>query len=155
MEEGKFEPRLGRIRSIGSRRGRKYLHRVIAAMARAGGASISGRRRFDGSRIGRGGAVAALLTFRGRSSTAHTRRAVVKARLVRLGGKRLAGARAYLRYVQRDGVSRDGERGALNSAELDAADGKAFLEQGAGDRHQFRFIVSAEDGAEYDDLRPS
>jgi type IV secretory pathway VirD2 relaxase len=28
------------------------------------------------------------------------------------------------------------------------------LERGAGDRHQFRFIISAEDGAEYDDLRP-
>jgi type IV secretory pathway VirD2 relaxase len=37
---------------------------------------------------------------------------------------------------------------------LDAADGKTFLERGAGDRHQFRFIISAEDGAEYDDLRP-
>jgi len=29
-----------------------------------------------------------------------------------------------------------------------------FLERGSGDRHQFRFIVSAEDGAEYDDLKP-
>jgi type IV secretory pathway VirD2 relaxase len=66
----------------------------------------------------------------------------------------LAAARAHLRYVQRDGVSRDGERRALYSAEMDAADGKEFLERGAGDRHQFRFIVSAEDGAEYDDLRP-
>jgi type IV secretory pathway VirD2 relaxase len=37
---------------------------------------------------------------------------------------------------------------------LDAVDGKSFLERGSGDRHQFRFIVSAEDGAEYEDLRP-
>jgi len=66
----------------------------------------------------------------------------------------MAAARAHLRYVQRDGTSRDGERGALYSAELDTADGKEFLERGVGDRHQFRFIVSAEDGAEYDDLRP-
>jgi type IV secretory pathway VirD2 relaxase len=78
----------------------------------------------------------------------------VKTRLIRLGGKGFAAARAHLRYVQRDGFSHDGERGTLYSAELDTAEGKQFLERGVGDRHQFRFIVSAEDGAEYDDLRP-
>ena len=78
----------------------------------------------------------------------------MKTRLVRLGGRGLAAAGAHLRYVQRDGVSRDGERSLLYSAGQDDADGKAFLERGAGDRHQFRLIVSAEDGAQYDDLRP-
>jgi len=33
-------------------------------------------------------------------------------------------------------------------------DGKAFGERGAGDRHQFRFIVSPEDGDQYEDLKP-
>jgi len=143
------------MRSPGSRSGRKYLHRVIAAIARAGGMpSIVRRRRFDGSRIGRGGPVAAALSLRSREAGARPRRAIVKTRLVRLGGKGAAAARAHLRYVQRDGVSREGERGVLYSAELDGADDKEFLERGAGDRHQFRFILSAEDGAEYDDLRP-
>lgn len=32
--------------------------------------------------------------------------------------------------------------------------GKAFLERAEGDRHQFRFIVAAEVGAEYEDLQP-
>jgi type IV secretory pathway VirD2 relaxase len=154
MNEDQFEPRLGRIRSTGSRPGRKYLHQVMEATARAGGHPKAARRRFEGSRIGRGGPVAALLTSRDHIASGRARRAVVKARLVRLGAKGMAAARAHLRYVQRDGVSRDGERGALYSAELDAADGKAFLARGADDRHQFRFIVSAEDGAEYDDLRP-
>ena len=154
MEEDEFEPRLGRIRSSGSRRGRMYLHQVIAATARAGGAPIGRGRRFDGSRIGRGGPVAAILSSRRHVTSVRARRAVVKTRLVRLGGKGAVAARAHLRYVQRDGVSRDGERGALYSAELDVGDGNAFIERGAGDRHQFRFIVSAEDGAEYDDLRP-
>ena len=149
-----FRPRLGRIRNLGSGRARKYLHRVIAATARAGGLPVSRGRRFDGSRIGRGGAIAALLGSSGRHTGSRARRAIVKARVVRLGGKGLAAARAHLRYVQRDGVSRDGERGALYSSDLDTADGRAFLERGAGDRHQFRFIVSAEDGTEYDDLRP-
>jgi type IV secretory pathway VirD2 relaxase len=79
---------------------------------------------------------------------------VVKARLVRLGGKRTDAAAAHLRYLQRDGTTREGERGTPYSADLDHADGKAFLERGAGDRHQFRFIVAAEDGAEYSDLKP-
>jgi type IV secretory pathway VirD2 relaxase len=82
------------------------------------------------------------------------RRAIVKTRLVRLGGKALAAARAHLRYIQRDGVSREGEPGRLYSAVDDQADGKVFLERCDGDRHQFRLIVSAEDGDQYDDLRP-
>ena len=56
-------------------------------------------------------------------------------------------ARAHLRYLQRDGVTREGQPGELYDAASDEADGKAFLERSAGDRHQFRFIVSAEDGA--------
>jgi type IV secretory pathway VirD2 relaxase len=79
---------------------------------------------------------------------------VVKARFVRLGGKRTDAAAAHLRYLQRDGTTREGDRGTLYSADLDNADGKAFLERGTGDRHQFRFIVAAEDGAEYPDLKP-
>jgi type IV secretory pathway VirD2 relaxase len=154
MDEGKFKPRLGHIRNVGSRRGHKYLHRVIAATARAGGFSVRGSRRFDGSRLGRGGAIAALLNSRAGALGGRHRRAIIKTRLVRLGGKGLAAARAHLRYVQRDGLSPDGERGPLYSAEVDAADGKPFLERSGDDRHQFRFIVSAEDGAEYDDLRP-
>jgi type IV secretory pathway VirD2 relaxase len=78
----------------------------------------------------------------------------VKARIVRLAGKGARAAVAHLRYLQRDGTTRDGERGTLYSAELDAADGKAFLERGSEDRHQFRFIVAPEDGAEYQDLKP-
>lgn len=73
---------------------------------------------------------------------------------MRLGGRALAAARAHLRYIQRDGVTREGEPGRLYSASEDEADGKAFLERCEEDRHQFRFIVSAEDGAEYEDLKP-
>lgn len=61
-------------------------------------------------------------------------------------------ARAHLRYVQRDGTSRDGERGQLYSAHEDRADGDAFIDRCKDDCHQFRFIVSPEDGAELLDL---
>lgn len=80
------------------------------------------------------------------------RRVVVKARIVklRLGSK---GADAHLRYLQRDGTDREGEKGRLYGSEIDAADGRAFLERGREDRHQFRFIVAPEDGDRLSDLR--
>src|SRR3546814_5498869 len=62
--------------------------------------------------------------------------------------------RAHLRYIQRDGVTREGTPGELYSADRDTADDKAFLQRCDGDRHQFRSIVSAEDGSEYPDLKP-
>ena len=58
-----------------------------------------------------------------------------------------------MHYLQRDGVTREGEQGRFYSTFSDDADGRAFLERGAGDRHQFRFIVSPEDGASFDTLR--
>ena len=60
---------------------------------------------------------------------------------------------AHLRYLEREGVTRDGEKGQVYSAERDAEDGRAFLERGREDRHQFRLIVSAEEGVELSDLR--
>ena len=111
-------------------------------------------RRFDGSRIGRGASMGRLLSSRDRFGGMRARRAVVKTRLVRIGTKGMPAARAHLRYIQRDGVTREGTPGELYSTERDTADGKAFLQRCDGDRHQFRFIVSAEDGSEYPDLKP-
>jgi type IV secretory pathway VirD2 relaxase len=80
------------------------------------------------------------------------RRVVVKARIVRLKvGSRAADA--HIRYLQRDGTTRDGERGWLYGADTETADGKAFTERGREDRHQFRFIVAPEDGDRLSDLR--
>jgi type IV secretory pathway VirD2 relaxase len=82
------------------------------------------------------------------------RRVMVKARVVKLSGAKAAGAAAaHLRYLQRDGVTREGEHGRFYSTFSDDVDGKAFLERGQHDRHQFRFIVSPEDGASFDTLR--
>jgi type IV secretory pathway VirD2 relaxase len=154
MRDDRFEPRIGKMRAVRSKQGRKYLHAVLAAAMRAGFSDRKGQRRFVGSRLGRGAAVGRVLGARDPHLGLRSRRAVVKTRLVRLAGKGMGGAIAHVRYVQRDGVGRDGGTGELYSAGEDAADGKAFLGRCADDRHQFRFIVSAEDGAEYEDLRP-
>ncbi len=80
------------------------------------------------------------------------RRVVVKARYVKMrAGSRAAAV--HLRYLQRDGVTRDGSPGQLYSATADRADGSTFLDRSGGDPRQFRLIVVAEDGAELSDLR--
>ncbi|MBV9562286.1 MAG: hypothetical protein JOY90_17850, partial [Bradyrhizobium sp.] len=60
---------------------------------------------------------------------------------------------AHLRYLERDGVTRDGERGKAYSALENEVDSRAFVERGREDRHQFRFIVAPEDAGEMADLR--
>ncbi|MER8804453.1 relaxase/mobilization nuclease RlxS [Mesorhizobium sp. M0998] len=153
MQDEEFKPSLGKIGSRGSKAGKRFAGQIRAAINRAGGGS--GRRgRFIGSRAGRGGAAAAVLRARDPHAAFRQRRAVVKARIVKLAGKGVDGARAHLRYLQRDGVTREGEPGELYSADSDRVDGKAFIDRADGDRHQFRFIVAPEDGIEYDDLKP-
>ena len=66
----------------------------------------------------------------------------------------MGAARAHLKYIQRDGVTREGDVGRLYDAQRDDVDGAAFLERSENDPHQFRFIVSAEDSARLADLKP-
>jgi type IV secretory pathway VirD2 relaxase len=150
-----FEPHLGRMRAKGSKKAKKFLSRVLAAanLARGGTAGSSRRTRFDGSRIGRGSGVGRVLGSRDRYAAFRARRVIIKSRIVKLAGKGFAAAHAHMRYVERDGTTRDGGRGQLYGADADKVDGKAWLDQAQGDRHQFRFIVSPEDSAEYDDLK--
>lgn len=155
-DDDSFEPRLGRMRSQGGKRARKYVGRVLAAanLARGGAFSFSASKGFSGSRTGRASGVGRLLASRDRHAAFRQRRVIVKARIVKLAGKGAAGAAAHLRYLQRDGTTRDGAPGALYGADTDSVDVKDFRERGLGDRHQFRFIVSPEDGAQYDELKP-
>ena len=151
-DDDDFKPKLGKPRSRGSKGGRKFLHQVLAAsnLARGG----VGKSNFSGSRIGRGAGVGRVLASRDRHAAFRQRRVIIKSRIVRLSGKGMNGAKAHLRYIQRDGVTREGERGDLYNALENEADGKAFLDRAEDDRHQFRFIVAPEDGVEYEDLKP-
>ena len=151
MDDDDFTPRLGRMRSRGKEA--RYIGLVIKAARRAGKRSGRGGR-FDGSRIGRGASVARVLRGQGRHASLRSRRVIVKFRPVTLAGKGLGGAKAHLSYIQRDGVTREGLPGELYSADLDVADGKSFLERCGEDRHQFRMIVSPEDGDQFADLKP-
>ncbi|PVM84452.1 conjugal transfer protein TraI [Caulobacter radicis] len=154
-----FEPRLGKPRALGSKQGKSYLSRVLrSAVLASGGAFGKAPRKagFTGARIGKGAGVAQVLAARDRFAAYRARRVIVKFSIPRLTGKGLAAARAHIRYVQRDGVTREGAPGQLYDARADKADGRAFIDRAevGGDTRQFRFIVSPEDGAQYEDLKP-
>lgn len=153
-DDSKFTPKLGRIRTKGSKKAKRFLHQVLAATALVGGIGGKKRSEFTGARLGRGASVARIMASRDRLSGYRSRRGIIKARIVRLSVKGVANAHAHLRYVERDGTTRDGHPAQLYSRDTDEADGKVFLQRGQGDRHQFRFIVSAEDGDQYDDFKP-
>ncbi|HEY5238259.1 MAG TPA: relaxase/mobilization nuclease RlxS [Rhizomicrobium sp.] len=151
--DDEFEPKLGRIRSRPKPKLGRALDRIVRDVARSGGRLAKKSARFDGSRIGRGAGVGRVLRQRDRYAGHRTRRVVIQTRIVKLKGKSMAAARLHLRYIQRDGVTREGQPGQLYDAREDHADDRAFAERVKDDRHQFRFIVSAEDGAEYADLK--
>lgn len=154
-QEDDFELWLGRIGDRGRGSGKRFANRIRQAVQLAGGPKVRcGARSFDGSRIGRGAGAGRVLSFGPRYRGPTARRVVVKASIVKLGRKGLARATAHMRYLQRDGTTREGERGALYSEREDRADGKDFVSRGEGDRHEFRFIVAPEDGSEYEDLKP-
>jgi type IV secretory pathway VirD2 relaxase len=146
-----FRVRLGRI---GNRRGRKvvgYVKRMRKIAAQANPGRPHKRTAFFGSRIGRGHALGTVSASR---RPAGARRVVVKARIVLIKAGDNGAVRAHLRYIQRDGVTREGDPGELYDAGSNCADGKAFTERGGEDRHQFRFIVAPEDSNELAELKP-
>ena len=153
-------------------RASSFAGQVQQAIGRAGGnpSRLNGTEKGSGrfNARGRGAVVAMALKNRNAWSRdggvrTRSRRVAVKARVVKLNpqrgaarGRQFVSAKAvdaHLRYLQRDGVTKDGEKGQVYSASRDDEDGRAFVERGREDRHQFRFIVSAEDGVELFDPR--
>ena len=95
------------------------------------------------------------------------RRAIVKVRVVKLRNAKSSVSRGHLAYLQRESAGVEGSVGLEGSAELTPTrgqlygpdegvqiDGRDFVERsqesfdGRGDPHQFRIMISPEDGAE-------
>ena len=153
MAANEFKPKVGRIRATSGRKSQRYLNRVIRNMKRASQAGSGSKRpSFSGSRFGRGYSPGTVLATR--SFQQGRRRVIVKARFTSFKRGGLGAAKAHLRYIQRDGVTLEGERGELYGVDSDKIDGKAFLERSEDDPHQFRIIVAPEDGAQFGSLKP-
>lgn len=148
-----FKPRLGRLGDRGRGGTSRYSKQVRQVAARLG--RSAGKARFTGAGLGRGGASARALEMRGQRLPAfRMRRVIVKTHVSRAPRGGGGGAlNAHLGYIQRDGVERDGSGGELYTREGLEPKAEEFLQRCVGDRHQFRIIVSAEDGAQLDDLK--
>ena len=150
-DDNRFEIKPRPPRARPGPRSQRFLSRVLVEVRRAGGATQSGSAaKRPGSRIGRGFAASRL---QGNAPGPRARHVVIKTRVVVLQTAGAAAISAHLRYIARDGVTRDGEPANPYSAHADRVDLRDFQTRGAHDRHQFRFIVAPEDATELADLR--
>ena len=148
LRPGKIRDRSGerpggrRVRGVRAR-STSFTGQIQQAICRAGGdlsrlnRAGKGSGRFNAH--GGGAAVATALKNRSpwsRNGGVRTRSRRVKARVVKLNpqrgaarGRAFVSAKAvdaHLRYLQRDGVTKGGEKGQVYSAERDVEDGGAF-----------------------------
>lgn len=150
-EQFKIRPRPPRSRP--GPHSASFLKQVQVAVNRAGGhVNLSLRRgRQAGSRTGRGFAATRLNSG---TPSPRSRRVVIKTRIVYLNRAGHDAVAAHLRYISRNGTSRDGSSSQLPyDAKTEGVDLEEFQARGADNRHQFRFIVAPEDAAELGDLR--
>ena len=114
MPQDDFKPKLGRARDAGRARLVKHTTRVFRQAGKAGVRALRQKGHVSPSALKRGmGAgvrAAAGLIAPG------SRRVIVKARYTRIAGGDLGAARAHLRYIMRDGVTREGMAGHLYDA---------------------------------------
>ncbi len=117
--------------------------------ARARGGATSLRNALL-ARLGRSpGARRAPSSAAVRGLGAGARRVVIKAHVLRLNATGAKAAALHLRYIERDGVERDGSRGVLYNAQGHAR-AEALEQPRFDEKHQFRLIVAPEDGSELD-----
>ncbi len=132
---GDFRPRIGR-----SDRGRDRVASSplrVAALVRRGHGRLGVR------------AAAQLAPAAGFGPRPNARRVVIKAHLQKLGKHGAQAAARHLRYIERDGVEKDGSPGVLYGPEAPVSR-ETFEQPRLGERHQFRLIVSPEDARDLD-----
>jgi type IV secretory pathway VirD2 relaxase len=138
-----FRPQFGRAKKNAIGTPRNAFRNAVLASVRAGSASVRA-----GGRVGRS-LRPAKTRVAVRAPTALSRRVVLKARVVQMKDRALKGAALHLRYIQREGVERDGTKGTLYGPDGPAS-AEDFERAVPGEKHQFRFILSPEDGEELD-----
>lgn len=153
-DDDRFRVKPAAPKARGGPRAQRFTTQVLKAVSKAGAQRADGGAGRAAGRpantFGRGRVAS---TLAGRGLGANARRVIVKSRFVVLQRASPHSVAVHLRYIEREGVTRDGQKGQAYGADTDAADLQPFQERGKADRHQFRFVVSAEDGLELDDLK--
>jgi len=142
-------PKLGKPKSGGDASSRRLVSQLLARGVKVRRVSPAPRAisRRNVTDFHRGKAAMKLSV---RAPGPRSRRVTVKARIVNLKSAGPRSIATHLRYIERDGVTADGTPASAYNAEVDAVDTREFRSLCQGDRHQFRFIVSPEDGVEID-----
>lgn len=146
----RFRIRPAAPKSRSGPRPQRFVAQALKAASKVGASTSRAVGSRPASTFGRGRVAAGMARNR---LGANARRVVIKSRFVVLRKGAASSVTTHLRYIERDGVTRAGQRGQAYGAVTDAADLKAFEERGKGDRHQFRFIVSVERAEQLEDLR--
>ena len=109
MVQDDFKPKLGRIRDTASNAQLRTNTQMLRETGRAGARAVRQRGHITSAMpkrgMGAGVRAAAGLIAPG------SRRVIVKARYTRIAAGDMGAARAHLKYIQRDGVTREGEAG--------------------------------------------
>lgn len=150
----RVRPGRGRDRGAGSaRKGKRLAAEVRKAAARSGYARSRGVR--SASRGGTGPFGRGRRALAAMRHAPNRRRVTVMARIARHRGAqyRAAPLARHIRYLERDGVTRDGREASMFDAGSDEADRTLFAARCEDDRHHFRLIVSPEDAPELGNLR--
>jgi len=120
-----------------------FISKVLKQTGKASSGKSSVRRsgtgHRPGSRLGRGHTAA---RFAGARLMPFSRRVSIKTLLVNQRHASPQSLARHLRYIERDGVGRNGEAGRAYGPLTDEADLDTFKERCADDRHHFRFILS-------------
>ncbi|MBL4800866.1 MAG: DUF3363 domain-containing protein [Emcibacter sp.] len=151
--ENPFKPKLGKPGNRGGQFSKRVLKKVrnLSHGLSVGKPSIdmpAGRNGFTGERIGRGHWAG---TYSRSTVPAGARQVIIKSRVIKLAGSGYGRAMSHLKYIERDGVGQDGKDAQTYDKYGDDIELKDFQNQSDGDRHQFRFIISAEDGVDIED----
>ncbi len=155
--EGRFSPHLGRVRQSPARLRKRqtYLAQIlhVRALNHSKARDVAAPAAPGGRLQGRGAGIGRLLKMRQSRHRPDVRRVVVKTHKLNPQAAGRQALLSHLRYIQRDGVSRNGAPGQLYGPDPDAADARAFVDRSAADRRQYRIVLAPDDGAEYSDLR--
>lgn len=149
-DDESFRVKPGAPKSRARSQKQRFVSQLLKQMSKAGGTRSGKNFGTRTSSFGRGRVAASMA---GRGLGMNAQRVVIKSRFVVLRRAGKNSVAVHLRYIERDGVTRDGSKGQAYGANSDKVDLKEFKERGKGDRHQFRFIVSPENGAELGDLQ--
>jgi len=152
MAQEDFDVKVGRISDARRARAQRHAALVFRQAGKHGARALRQRGHISPATPKRG--MGAGLRAAAGLIAPGSRRVIVKARYTRIVGSDLGAARAHLKYIVRDGVTREREPGRLYGPASDDMDAEAFLDRSEKDPHQFRFVVSADEGARLADLKP-